>query len=403
MSKSKNAIFRVLNTTASRIIWSREHDTHLLKLVQLNKGRNWKKIAREMREVFGSSEFSAKKCRERWCNCANPDLDKTALTEVEELFLLLYHYEYKNKWTMISQHLPSRNSTKLKNNFSSLIRKVCRRIQLKDHGLITSMFLYVQILYVATLVHRLVATPQNSGAELLAPVHICEHVRAKGITKEQCMGYIRDCTEEVVEDRKTCGGLRRVALHPQLVQDFLSKLTAVIKAKNLSNESMNEAMLVEIIEMVLRVDGGMALKMEEELSNRRTTSVTAKKEIPQEKLTPAKDIGYTRYQQPANFYENDLLHVPEIQAIKFSALHSPLYFNNDMGSQISAFASPGFQASLHSTQSKYGGSLISPNCFAPVQTMKSHEQFYMMHFQSQPELPVQHKISDFTVFTNKYF
>eukprot|EP00826_Nyctotherus_ovalis_P027764 TRINITY_DN2172_c0_g1_i17.p2 TRINITY_DN2172_c0_g1~~TRINITY_DN2172_c0_g1_i17.p2 ORF type:complete len:221 (-),score=28.20 TRINITY_DN2172_c0_g1_i17:22-684(-) len=191
MSKPNRTIFKISGSEGTRIVWSREHEAQLRRFVELYQGRNWKKIAEEMQRAFICPELSAKKCRERWCNCANPDLDKTALTETEELFLLLYHHEYKNKWTLIAQHLPNRNSTKLKNNFSSFIRKICRRIVINDREGISSMIAYIQILYATCLIHDMIVSSESyDKIVLLAPIHIYEHIKDKKITSEQCIEYI---------------------------------------------------------------------------------------------------------------------------------------------------------------------------------------------------------------------
>ena len=108
--KSSTLIFKITKVMKPqnggvRMAWNKEHDKKLLMLVGKHKGRNWRKISEEMKRIFHDSEMSAKKCRERWCNYTNPEIDKTSLTESEELFLLIYHHQHNNKWVTISQQI----------------------------------------------------------------------------------------------------------------------------------------------------------------------------------------------------------------------------------------------------------------------------------------------------------
>lgn len=407
MSKPNRTVFKISGSEGARIVWSREHEAQLRKFVELYQGRNWKKIAEEMQRAFGCPELSAKKCRERWCNCANPDLDKTALTETEELFLLLYHHEYKNKWTLIAQHLPNRNSTKLKNNFSSFVRKICRRIIINDREGINSMIAYIQTLYATSLIHDMIVSSENyDKIVLLAPIHIYEHIKDKKITSEQCIGYIKGSTELILNKCKEHIKLR--GLPTSKIEDvkiFLEKLMPAIKDKHTPNDVILDISLIEIIENC--VEDLHYLKSAPR-SKEEVKAGDAEREVLHVKELPAihagKDIGYVPYQQSLGYYESEVLHTPDISGISFPSLQSPLHFNNEVGIPIPTFASPAFQASLQSTQSNYGNPLLSPGYLPPIQMMKSpSEQFYMLPFQSQvPEIGLQYKASDFTAFTNKY-
>ena len=171
--------------------WGRKHDSQLTKLVQKYKQKNWKQISKEMQEEFNDSELTSKKCRERWFNCTNPNIDKTSLSEYEELFLLVYHYEYKNKWVCISQHLPRRNSSKLKNNFSSLIRRITRKISIDEKEGIISAFEYIQMLYASIIIYDLNGIENSpETAVIIAPIHIYDHVKSKNLTCDQCLKYM---------------------------------------------------------------------------------------------------------------------------------------------------------------------------------------------------------------------
>ena len=180
-----NTIFKITKgsigkNNGGKVAWSKDHNTKLLELVNNYRGKCWKRVAKEMQEEFNDPELTAKKCRERWCNCTNPDIDKTALTESEELFLLIYHHEYKNKWVLISRHLPRRNSSKLKNNFSSLIRKIARKISLNEREVVLSANVYIQIIYASVLIYDLASIEDSpEKAIIIAPIHIYDHIKGK--------------------------------------------------------------------------------------------------------------------------------------------------------------------------------------------------------------------------------
>ena len=110
----------------ARVSWNQKHDSKLLSLVKQNNGKNWKFIALQMQEFFNDPELTAKKCRERWCNCTDPNLNRTSLTDNEELLLLFYHSIHDNKWSLMDQHLTNRHSSMVKINFSISLVMILR-------------------------------------------------------------------------------------------------------------------------------------------------------------------------------------------------------------------------------------------------------------------------------------
>lgn len=414
MSRENRQVFKISSSGPNRVAWNKDHDTQLLSLVQRYQGRNWKKIAEEMQRIFGCPELSAKKCRERWCNCANPDLDKTALTEEEELFLLLYHHEHKNKWTIISKYLPNRNSTKLKNNFSSFLRKVCRKIVLNEKETINSMVSYIQILYATALIYDLTTIKENcEKVELIAPLHIYEHVKEKRITGEQCLKFIRRSTELLFNNYKTHEKLKKLTIDKiEYVKNFLQKILPVIKSRFSPDNSIPDNSLLETVECVLSKEGDISA---EEIP-KKSEEFQVKKELPEKEVphlkevlpqpitSMNKEIGYVPYQQPPISFENEILQIPELQAFNFNSLQSPLQFSTEAGFPMPTFASPAFQASLQPSQPKLGTPMFSPLYCQPIPIMKSPtEQYYMLKYQTPtPEVHFQSKASDFTAFTNKY-
>ncbi len=242
----------------SRVTWGKEHDTYLVSLVEANKGRNWKKIACEMQTLFNDPNLSAKKCRERWCNCTNPELNKTSLTDAEELFLLAYHHTYKNKWALISQHLTNRNSSKLKNNFSSLIRKVCRKISLDEKETLVTVFYYVQSLYASLIIYDLSMTKDNpEEISAIAPIHIYEHVHEKNITGEKCLSYVQHMTQALAAHYKAHPVLQKLSSLAQIdpLKEFVSKVIQGIKTKLSPTLPTNDDLLLGIVEVALTEEG----------------------------------------------------------------------------------------------------------------------------------------------------
>ena len=203
---SPSMIFKVNEGSHSeentkKVIWNEKYESKLLNLVDKYHGKNWKKIAELMQKTFNEPKLTAKKCRERWCNCTNPKLDRSSLTNTEELFLLVYHYMYKNNWSLISQHLNHRNSSKLKNNFSSLARKISRKISL-DETCVFSTIEFIQVLYVAILIHDLILINEDDTNEIirLVPIHIYKHVSQKNLTHEKCLNYIKKISTNYIDE-----------------------------------------------------------------------------------------------------------------------------------------------------------------------------------------------------------
>jgi len=193
-------VFKAEKTLARRIIWSKEHDAWLLQLVHLNNGKNWKKIANGMQIAFQNEGLTAKKCRERWSNCTDPTVNKSCLTRAENLMLLACHHKYGNKWTLIAQNLSTRNNSKTKNTFSSLIKKVCRKIAFNMHKDIITPLVFIQEFYMILTINDLIDLRNNSReVNRIASEHISKHIESKNVSVEQCLVYAKKLSQALIK------------------------------------------------------------------------------------------------------------------------------------------------------------------------------------------------------------
>ena len=86
----------------------------------------WRLITNEMNQVLQYKwNLTVKKCKERWTNVLDPNLQTSTINSQEEILLLDNYLVLENQWTTIA-HAMHRSSNWAKNN----IRKI-----LKDNGI----------------------------------------------------------------------------------------------------------------------------------------------------------------------------------------------------------------------------------------------------------------------------
>jgi hypothetical protein len=310
-------------------------------------------VAYEMQRVFNDVEFSAKKCRERWCNNINPEVDNSSLNEYEELLLLVYHHQHKNKWVAISKHIPHRNSSKLKNNFSSMIRKVTRKIMLNKSGKDLTFFEYTKIIYLTMLIHDLIST--NDSREKitsLAPIHIYGHIKKKRIYCEQCLNYFKKITKDFLIRHKTKKSLQKLLTLNKIdsIRIFLDKLVDEIKSVVLNNK-FTEDSLLHIIENLL--------------NNHEI--------LPPIKIESTPKDVHVRCQQPLNQFEIDVPLIPELWDWSITLLRSNLQPSPLLNFP---FPSPVFQKSLSAQSQLFSTSsnnLFTPTYYAQISSAGSNQ------------------------------
>lgn len=256
------AIFRVEKTLrlGKRVLWNKDHDNYLLHLVNLNNGRNWKNIASGMQIAFQNEGLTAKKCRERWSNCADPTVDKGSLSKAEELMLLACHHKCGNKWAIIAQQLPTRNSSKVKNTFSSLIKKVSRKIGLGVCEETVSPLGYVQEFYMAVVVHDIVRLKEDVREICrIASEHISKHIENRNVKLEQCITYVAELSKALIR----CFGNRFQALN--FVKDidamkaFMNNVFCIIRSRYEAHTLENDSAILDVIQTALLDDRTLRL------------------------------------------------------------------------------------------------------------------------------------------------
>lgn len=229
---SKSLIFHVIKSnskrTCQRIEWSKLFDGHLEKLVTENNQKNWKTVARGMRQKFENTIFTAKQCRERWTTCVDPTLNKLPLTEAESLLLFMYHYTYHNKWSLISQHFPKRYSNTLKNNFYSSIRSILRKIGDPDISEVTAQY-FLKATYVCILLNKILNFPNLKPGEAVSR-HLNSLIKELKITKEVCEVYMIRISKLLASKKEGLKNLAYFQSFDQISQLF-DKIASLLKEK----------------------------------------------------------------------------------------------------------------------------------------------------------------------------
>lgn len=200
-------VFRVRKTQkrdpTQRLCWTKTQDKELCSLVQKHGDRHWKEIGEEMAKKYPGLPVNGKKCRERWLNSAQSGVNREPLSEKEDVMLISLHHSYSNQWSSIAKKFQNRNSSCLKNNFYSMIKKVVRQISLHSKGQAIQNVTPSQFLcsiYISLLIMKLLksASDFNSSSEaekLQSLPHIIDYILNAHISSKSCRSYIEDIKE----------------------------------------------------------------------------------------------------------------------------------------------------------------------------------------------------------------
>ncbi|MDR3548450.1 MAG: Myb-like DNA-binding domain-containing protein [Candidatus Pacebacteria bacterium] len=192
-------VFRIIKMKRRRpyprLSWTKSEDELLRRLVVKHGERHWRRIEKEMRAKFPDLPINGKKCRERWINSVKCGVDRRSLTEREDLLLVIYHQTYSNSWAAIAKRIPNRNSSILKNNFYSLIKKIVRQVLLYKDGEVPpecTLLQFYSALYIVMILTELLETkaPTLELSGYRAPPHIAQYVLESKVEPRTCHAYI---------------------------------------------------------------------------------------------------------------------------------------------------------------------------------------------------------------------
>lgn len=103
--------------TRAHVVFTKEEDLLLKKLVQKHGTSNWQKISNQM------PKRNKRQVRDRWNDFLDPRLNKAPWTEEEEKFLIKKHNQIGNKWKLLSTFFPGRTDVDMKKTYYRLERR----------------------------------------------------------------------------------------------------------------------------------------------------------------------------------------------------------------------------------------------------------------------------------------
>lgn len=94
--------------------FTKSEDNQLFNLVKLYGENDWRTIADQM------PYRTPRQCRERWTNYVNPNLNKKPWSISEDMYLVMKHHDFGNKWKIIQRFFPGRSKNDIKQRIKHL-------------------------------------------------------------------------------------------------------------------------------------------------------------------------------------------------------------------------------------------------------------------------------------------
>lgn len=318
--KNDNLIFKIEKElpVLPRVIWTQEHDNQLKLIVEENNGKNWRRIAEQMSKVSHLPNLNAKKCRERWSNCANPKLDKGSFNPAEGLLFLAYHQKYGTKWSLISSNFPNRNSIRIKNEFTNLIRKVIRRIKHYDTDRCNNVLMFVQGLYMTVMISEIVTLNEFPKDYIMASKYMYENAKRNNIKLQDCLNYIIEISHCISQKYKHRLLLKNFEKFKELipVKFFITRLLFKVRTCVNPSSNLDSTDILNLIESVF-TDYETKFKLLFKAENHKVESKPAnimlqndEEFIPEKFSTNYPDIIpslTTKFLSPLQHFENDFI------------------------------------------------------------------------------------------------
>ncbi len=236
---------------SDRVDWTPEQDTLLDSLAARFKGQNWAQVCLLMRNQFGDRGYTPKRCRTRWRNCVNPDINKGKLRASEELLVLVQHSIHKNDWAKISKSLPHRNVNVLRNNFYGVMRRVARRASIgKKCAKDIRPLYFLQTLYAAMFLLDLLDMPTPSPKNPVVPLYVFQRVLESKVTREACVEYAEGVRTKFLEQYARFPGIKELAksCYLSLTTQFFPRFASVARDQVKHDTELTDSLILDMIE-----------------------------------------------------------------------------------------------------------------------------------------------------------